>query len=66
MARLISEAEVRSVIGRLQDGESISSIAKDMGVSHNAIWSIGTGKAWVEVANDMDYEPKPCFKRKAG
>lgn len=52
----LTEDKVRIIIKRIMDGEQNMVIADDFGVTHHVISNIRRGKAWVGVANDMDYE----------
>lgn len=63
-ARLDEEA-ARRAIERIELGHTNKAIAKDLGVTHSMISSIRRGLSWTDVANDMGYEPQPCFKRKS-
>lgn len=61
----LDEPSVREIIKKIQEGKTNIAIAKDHGVTHSQVSLIRRGKVWQKVANDMNYEPKPCFKRRA-
>ncbi len=61
----LNEDKVRYIISRIKQGANNKALAAEMEVTRGAISSIRRGKCWSAVANDMDYEPKPMFKRGA-
>lgn len=64
-AAKLGDEEVREVITQLKQGKTNKAIAAKAGVSHAMISMIRTGKAWQGVASEMQYQPKPCFRRGA-
>lgn len=64
-AAKLTEDAAREIIRQLQAGRNNTAIAAETGVTHSLVSLIRRGKAWQEVANDMQWEPKSCFKRKA-
>ncbi len=45
-ASVLSESEVRTIYRRRHNGEKLSALSSDYGVSEQLIYQIATGKAW--------------------
>lgn len=54
----LSNAAVRTIRKRLRDGETVSGIAKDMGLNRLLVYNIAARKTYANVAVDVEY-PAP-------
>jgi hypothetical protein len=54
----------REICERIQRGEVMLDIAKELNVSQDTVYSISTGKAWKSISKDYDFSKKNKFGRR--